>query len=239
MPAAAAFLAPAPLPYARRTARAASPARPAHGVASRRGRVSATAADPSVPVAPVAPVAPIAPDAPDAPVWRGAEALSGAAAVAPAKCGMNIDEVMRVLPHRYPFLLVDKVVAFESGKRAVAVKAVSVNEPFFQGHFPDRPIMPGVLQVEALAQTGGIVMRDLIASEDGEKRDFFFGGVDNVRWRKPVVPGDVLYLEATLTSYKPRFGIAKVSGKAYVDGKLACEADLTLVVDVRGKAKKV
>lgn len=170
-------------------------------------------------------------------VWADAESLS-AASGAQISTVMSIDDVMKILPHRYPFLLVDKVVQYEPGKRAVAVKNVTVNEPFFQGHFPDRPIMPGVLQIEALAQTGGIVMRDLI-QEDGnnEKRDFFFGGVDNVRWRKPVLPGDTLYMEVTLDSYKARFGIAKLKGKAYVDGQLACEANLTLVVDVRGKAK--
>lgn len=167
-----------------------------------------------------------------------ASAASLSAGAAHATPVLGIEDVMKILPHRYPFLLVDKVIALEPGVRAVAVKSVSVNEPFFQGHFPDRPIMPGVLQIEALAQVGGIVMRDLIQGDDGEKRDFFFGGVDNVRWRKPVVPGDVLFMEAEMASYKARFGIAKVKGKAYVDGKVACEADLTLVVDVRGKASK-
>lgn len=181
-------------------------------------------------------------DTPASPPTPGAElsasSLSTGSAHSPAV--LSSDEVMKILPHRYPFLLVDKVVALEPGVRAVAVKSVSVNEPFFQGHFPDRPIMPGVLQVEALAQVGGIVMRDLIQGDgdDGAKKDFFFGGVDNVRWRKPVVPGDVLFMEAEMVSYKARFGIAKMKGKAYVDGKLACEADLTLVVDVRGKAAK-
>lgn len=182
-----------------------------------------------------------------APQWRAsadtsapaitAAGLSQSTAAPPAI--MGAEEVMKVLPHRYPFLLVDKVLALEPGVRCVAAKGVSVNEPFFQGHFPDRPIMPGVLQVEALAQVGGLVMKDLIKGEEGESpRDFFFGGVDNVRWRKPVVPGDVLYMEAEMVNYKARFGIAKVKGKAYVDGKIACEADLTLVVDVRSKAKK-
>jgi 3-hydroxyacyl-[acyl-carrier-protein] dehydratase len=153
------------------------------------------------------------------------------------KMPVDVSCILHLLPHRYPFLLVDKVVALEPGVRCVAVKGVSVNEPFFQGHFPGRPIMPGVLQVEALAQVGGIVMKDLIAGEDGEARDFFFGGVDKVRWRKPVVPGDVLFMETVMVSYKARFGIAKMRGVAYVDGKVACEAELTLVVDVRGRAK--
>lgn len=121
---------------------------------------------------------------------------------------------MKILPHRYPFLLIDRVIAYEPGKRAVAIKNVSINEPHFTGHFPDRPIMPGVLQVEALAQTGGIVMlqHEENPIKDGEG-DFFFGGVDRVKWRKPVVPGDTLVMEMTLDSFKPRFGIAKMTGK--------------------------
>jgi 3-hydroxyacyl-[acyl-carrier-protein] dehydratase len=236
MPAQTAFLGPSAIPCrSPRSTPTSTSARPSYAIFPCRAPVYASADAAASAAAAPAPEA--IGRAPETPSWLGAEAMSSSATVVPGPSGMSVDEVMRVLPHRYPFLLVDKVIAFESGKRAVAVKAVSVNEPFFQGHFPDRPIMPGVLQVEALAQTGGIVMRDLIAGEGGEKRDFFFGGVDNVRWRKPVVPGDVLFMEATLTSYKARFGIAKVSGKAYVDGKLACEADLTLVVDVRGKAK--
>lgn len=212
-----AFAAPMALPRAALSPHAA--------VCAARPVVRAAAADPAA-------------DAPAAALptpEANAAALSAAGAHPPALLGA--DEVMAILPHRYPFLLVDKVIALEPGVRCVAVKGVSVNEPFFQGHFPDRPIMPGVLQVEALAQVGGICMRDLIAGEDGEARDFFFGGVNNVRWRKPVVPGDVLFMEAQMISYKARFGIAKVKGTAYVDGKVACEADLTLVVDVRGKGK--
>lgn len=124
---------------------------------------------------------------------------------------MSIEDIMKVLPHRYPFLLIDRVIAFEPGKRAIAIKNVSVNEPFFPGHFPDRPIMPGVLQVEALAQVGGIVMLQQPIS-DG-KGDFFFGGVDKVKWRKPVLPGDTIVMEMTLEAYKKRFGIAKMVGK--------------------------
>lgn len=124
---------------------------------------------------------------------------------------LSIDDIMKVLPHRYPFLLLDRVVLFEPGKRAIAIKNVSINEPFFSGHFPKRPIMPGVLQVEALAQVCGIVMLQPPVS-DG-KGDFYFGGVDGVRWRRPVVPGDTLVLEAELKSFKKRFGIAKMSGR--------------------------
>jgi 3-hydroxyacyl-[acyl-carrier-protein] dehydratase len=167
-------------------------------------------------------------------IWHGGGAIS--AKMTSLKPVMTAEDVMAVLPHRYPFLLVDKVVAYEAGKRCVAIKNVSVNEPFFPGHFPGRPIMPGVLQLEALAQTAGLLLKDLISGE--EKKDFFFGGVDNVRWRKPVVPGDALVMEAEITSFKARFGVAKVEAKAYVDGELACEADLTLVIDVKGKASR-
>lgn len=127
------------------------------------------------------------------------------------KTVMDMREIMKILPHRYPFLLLDKVVEVVPGKSATGVKNVTMNEPYFQGHFPDRPIMPGVLQVEALAQLGGIVMLQPPIS-DG-KGDFFFGGVDNVRWRKPVLPGDTLVMQMILNQYKPRFGIAKMSGK--------------------------
>lgn len=141
--------------------------------------------------------------------WAGAQTLSKGASVWPTVIGM--ERIMEILPHRFPFLLVDRVVAFEAGKRAVAIKNVSMNEPHFTGHFPDRPIMPGVLQVEALAQVAGIVMLQEPIS-DG-KGDFYFGGVDKVRWRRPVVPGDTLVMEMELKSFKPRFGIAKMEGK--------------------------
>ena len=127
------------------------------------------------------------------------------------KTVMDMQKIMSILPHRYPFLLIDKVVNVVPGKSAIGVKNVTVNEPYFQGHFPDRPIMPGVLQVEALAQLGGIVMLQPPIS-DG-KGDFFFGGVDNVRWRRPVLPGDTLVLHTALDQFKARFGIAKMTGK--------------------------
>lgn len=149
---------------------------------------------------------------------------------------MSIESIMEVLPHRFPFLLVDRVLSVEAGKRVIAVKNVTVNEPFFPGHFPTRPIMPGVLQVEALAQVGGLALKDYLVGD--EQRDFFFGGVDNVRWRRPVVPGDTLIMEVEVRSFKPRFGIAKMSGKAYVNGNVACEADLTLVIDMSDSKKK-
>jgi len=148
---------------------------------------------------------------------------------------MDTIAIMGVLPHRYPILLVDKVIAFTPGESVVAVKCITMNEPQFTGHFPGRPIMPGVLMIEAMAQTGGLVMLQEPMT-DG-KGDFFFAGLDNVKWRRPVVPGDVLVMEMVLKSYKARFGISKMSGKAYVGGQLAVEGDFTfaMVVD---KTKK-
>ncbi|OSX77548.1 hypothetical protein BU14_0144s0012 [Porphyra umbilicalis] len=148
---------------------------------------------------------------------------------------MDTVAIMGVLPHRYPILLVDKVIAFTPGESVVAVKCITMNEPQFTGHFPGRPIMPGVLMIEAMAQTGGLVMLQEPMT-DG-KGDFFFAGLDNVKWRRPVVPGDVLVMEMVLKSYKARFGISKMSGKAYVGGQLAVEGDFTfaMVVD---KTKK-
>lgn len=127
--------------------------------------------------------------------WVGGEALS--ASCKDPETVFGIEKIMSILPHRYPFLLVDKVIAFEPGKRCVAIKKVTVNEEFFNGHFPNRPIMPGVLQVEAMAQVGGLVaLQPPISEAGGGKGDFFFAGVDNVKWRRPVVPGDTLVMEA-------------------------------------------
>jgi len=134
---------------------------------------------------------------------------------------MDNEAVAKILPHRYPFLLVDKVIEFEAGKRIVGVKNVSANEPQFTGHFPDRPIMPGVLMVEAMAQLGGLVCLQQPVS-DG-KGEFFFAGIDGIKFRKPVVPGDTLVMEMKLNKFREKYGIAKMSGKAYVDGKIALE----------------
>eukprot|EP00180_Rhodochaete_pulchella_P000485 Plantae.Rhodophyta-Rhodochaete_pulchella.ctg13411.p1 GENE.Plantae.Rhodophyta-Rhodochaete_pulchella.ctg13411~~Plantae.Rhodophyta-Rhodochaete_pulchella.ctg13411.p1 ORF type:complete len:221 (+),score=21.56 Plantae.Rhodophyta-Rhodochaete_pulchella.ctg13411:90-752(+) len=132
--------------------------------------------------------------------------------------------IMDILPHRYPFLLIDKVVGYVPGKSAVGIKNVTANEPQFTGHFPGRPIMPGVLMVEAMAQVGGIVVLQPPVAEE-KAREFFFAGVDGVKFRKPVVPGDTLVMEMELTTFKKRFGIAKMTGRAYVDGELAVEVD--------------
>ncbi|KAK3244204.1 hypothetical protein CYMTET_46176 [Cymbomonas tetramitiformis] len=143
---------------------------------------------------------------------------------------LDINQIMSYLPHRYPFLLVDKVTELVPGKYAIGVKNVTVNDNFFPGHFPQRPIMPGVLMVEAMAQTGGMIL--LNPSEDGEgtNDEFFFGGVDKCKFRRVVIPGDVLTMKVTLTKLNKRFGMAKMQGKAYVGDELAAEAELTLVL---------
>lgn len=153
--------------------------------------------------------------------WTGAAKWSDA--FKEPEAVFDINKVKEILPHRYPFLLVDKVIEFEPGKRAVGVKKVTANEEFFNGHFPARPIMPGVLQVEAMAQVGGIVALQEPVT-DG-KGDFFFAGVNNVKWRRPVVPGDTLVMEMELTAFKKKFGIVKMKGVAYVDGNKVVEGD--------------
>lgn len=140
----------------------------------------------------------------------------------------DVQEIMDILPHRYPFLLVDRVLEWEYGKYAVGYKCVTINDNFFPGHFPQRAIMPGVLQVEAMAQLAGIVMID--PSDVAQQNNFFFGGVDNLRWRKPVVPGDVLMMRVDVTKFNKRFGICKVAAKAYVGTDLVCDGELTLVM---------
>ena len=135
----------------------------------------------------------------------------------------DIQEIMDLLPHRYPFLLIDRVIEFERGKRLVAVKNVTINEPFFQGHFPGYPIMPGVLVVEAMAQAGAILMMAEIA--DRHSRLVVFTGIERAKFRRPVTPGDQIRFEIEALSMRSRAG--RMEGKASVDGKLACEATLT------------
>jgi 3-hydroxyacyl-[acyl-carrier-protein] dehydratase len=137
-----------------------------------------------------------------------------------------IQEILDYLPHRYPFLLLDRIVEFERTKRLVAIKNVTINEQFFQGHFPGYPIMPGVLIVEAMAQAGGIIMMAEIADRD--KKLVVFTGIERAKFRRPVVPGDQLRIEVDVLSMKLRAG--RIEGKAFVDGKLACQATLTCAV---------
>ena len=136
---------------------------------------------------------------------------------------MDIREIMTLLPHGYPFLLVDRIIEIEPGKRVIGIKNVTYNEPFFPGHFPGRPVMPGVLIIEALAQTAGVLAFKSV-HEQHQKKPVYFLGIDNVRFRKPVVPGDQLRLELEIT--KHRQAIWGFKGKALVDGKVVAEAEL-------------
>jgi 3-hydroxyacyl-[acyl-carrier-protein] dehydratase len=136
---------------------------------------------------------------------------------------LDINEIMSILPHRYPFLMVDRVVEMEPGKRIVGIKNVTINEPFFQGHFPGHPVMPGVLIVEAMAQVAGILAY-LSSDDEIRKKVCYFLSIDNARFRKPVVPGDLLRLE--MESTMNRRGIWGFSGKAYVEDKLVADAEL-------------
>ncbi|GMH17934.1 hypothetical protein Nepgr_019775 [Nepenthes gracilis] len=139
---------------------------------------------------------------------------------------MDINQIRDILPHRFPFLLVDRVIEYNPGVSAVAIKNVTINDNFFPGHFPERPIMPGVLMVEAMAQVGGLVM---LQPEVGGSRDnFVFAGIDKVRFRKPVIAGDTLVMRMTLVKLQKRFGIAKMEGKAYVGGDLVCEGEFLM-----------
>ncbi len=137
----------------------------------------------------------------------------------------RIQEIMELLPHRYPFLLVDRIVEWDPGKRIVGIKNVTINEPFFQGHFPGHPIMPGVLIIEAIAQAGGILALKALG---GGKRIAYFTGIDNGKFRRPVVPGDQLRLEITVIAHKGPMW--KMHGEAKVGGALAAKADVTATI---------
>ncbi|KPJ59338.1 MAG: hypothetical protein AMJ42_02070 [Deltaproteobacteria bacterium DG_8] len=139
----------------------------------------------------------------------------------------EIKEIMNLLPHRYPFLLVDKVLEMEEGKRIVSIKNVSINEPFFQGHFPDFPIMPGVFLIEAMAQTWGILVLSSKREKAGSKNVLFLG-IDKARFRKPVYPGDQVRFELEALQFKK--SIWKFSGKAFVEGILVAEAELMATI---------
>ena len=138
---------------------------------------------------------------------------------------MDVKQIEEILPHRYPFLLVDRVLEMEEGKRIVASKAVTMNEYFFQGHFPQEPVMPGVLIMEALAQTGAIAV---LSMDQNRGKIAYFGGMNKVKFRNKVVPGDVLTLEMEIIKLKSRAGIGK--GTAYVDGKKVAEGELTFMI---------
>jgi len=138
---------------------------------------------------------------------------------------LNIEEIKKILPHRYPFLLVDKILELEEGKRAVGIKNVSFNEEFFQGHFPQKAVMPGVLIVEALAQVGACAV---LSSEENRGKIALFAGIDKMRFKRQVLPGDQLRLELELTKVKGNIGKGKA--KATVDGEIAAEGELMFAI---------
>src|SRR5271155_596457 len=139
---------------------------------------------------------------------------------------LEITDVMAILPHRFPFLLIDRVIERSRMKRIVAIKNVTINEPFFTGHFPGYPIMPGVLVVEAMAQAGGLLLLPEIPDRD--KKLMVFTGIERAKFRRPVAPGDQLRLEVEVMNW--RVSAARLEGKAFVDGKLACEAVILCAV---------
>ena len=139
---------------------------------------------------------------------------------------IDIQEILGFLPHRYPFLLIDRIIEFEPKKRCVAIKNVTMNEPFFQGHFPGHPIMPGVLVIEAMAQAGGIIMMHELPDRD--EKLVVFRGIERAKFRQQVVPGDQLRIEIAVIAFRSQAG--RIEGKAFVDGRLACEAVLTCAV---------
>ena len=135
------------------------------------------------------------------------------------------DEIKQIIPHRYPFLLVDRIDELTPGVYAKGIKCVSANEMHFVGHFPEKQVMPGVLIIEALAQTGAVA---ILSKEENKGKTAFFGGIKNARFKRQVVPGDVLDLECEIIA--ERGAVGKGSAKAYVDGKLACAAELTFAI---------
>jgi len=137
---------------------------------------------------------------------------------------MDIHQILKQLPHRYPFLLVDRVVELDKGKSIVALKNVSMNEPFFTGHFPHRPVMPGVLMLEALAQAAALLAFDTLGVTPDDKTVYYFAGIDGARFKRPVEPGDQLMLHVQLDRMKA--GIFKFKSRAMVGGELAVEAEL-------------
>jgi 3-hydroxyacyl-[acyl-carrier-protein] dehydratase len=138
---------------------------------------------------------------------------------------MDIHKILKQLPHRYPFLLVDRVVSIDKGKSLRALKNVTINEPFFQGHFPHRPVMPGVLMLEALAQAAALLAFDTLGTSPSDEMVYYFAGIDGARFKRPVEPGDQLFLDVELLRMKA--GIFKFKARALVGEELAVEAELT------------
>ena len=141
---------------------------------------------------------------------------------------MNIHEILKRLPHRYPFLMVDRVLELEHGKRIKALKNVTANEPYFVGHFPHRPVMPGVMMLEALAQAAALLSFDATGQTSDDRSVYYFAGIDSARFKRPVGPGDQMILDVTLDRMKS--GVFKFTSRATVDGELAVEAGLMCTV---------
>jgi beta-hydroxyacyl-ACP dehydratase FabZ len=139
---------------------------------------------------------------------------------------LDVKQIMELIPHRFPFLLVDRVLELEEGKRIVALKNVTINEPFFQGHFPNYPVMPGVLIIEAMAQAGAVLLFQ--SKPEWRGNVFYFGGIEKARFRKPVLPGDSLRFEVDLTAQRSR--LVKMHGRALVDGELVTETDMSAFI---------
>ena len=137
---------------------------------------------------------------------------------------MDIHEILKLLPHRYPFLMVDRVLSIDKGKSIQALKNVSINEPFFNGHFPHRPVMPGVLMLEAMAQVAALLSFDAMGVRPDDKTVYYFAGIDAARFKRPVEPGDQLIMDVSLLRSKA--GISKYAGVTRVDGNVVCEAQL-------------
>ena len=154
------------------------------------------------------------------------ETTTSAPAPAPETATLDMQAILAILPHRYPFLLIDRVTELVRTKRIVALKNVTVNEPFFTGHFPTHPIMPGVLVVEAMAQAGGILL--LTEFPDRESKLLLFTGIEKAKFRRPVTPGDQLRIEVDVIVWRRSAG--RMRGKAYVDSKLACEAEVSCML---------
>jgi 3-hydroxyacyl-[acyl-carrier-protein] dehydratase len=155
-------------------------------------------------------------------------------AATPAKTTLDIVEIMAILPHRYPFLLIDRVLEMERKTRIIAIKNVTANEPHFTGHFPDYPIMPAVLQIEAMAQAGGALL--LTEIPDRENKLMVFAGIEAAKFRRPVVPGDQLRIEVTVLNW--RSTAVKLKGVATVAGEVACEATIMCMLVARRKAAR-
>ncbi len=145
---------------------------------------------------------------------------------------MDINEIKKRLPHRYPFLLVDRVISCELNKSIVAIKNVTINEPFFNGHFPFRPVMPGVLIIEAMAQASGLLTLESLGETFSESNVFFFAGIDHARFKRVVEPGDQLRLEIEVL--KARRDLWKFKGTASVEGELACAAEFMMIRERSG-----